>query len=261
VATETELKEEALRVLRNVLEDIAEVWRAYPDETYDYWEASLKHADFLFGLYEKSFENPEDTDTLDLSSAVNELVEALGELRQLEKDEREDEDPEEWCDSVRTETIGPVEEALAEVQYALDALRESEAPLSDDVQNLIAELLTSPEPPDAAVDEAKRAFVETLAGVLKQVKEPYTEQGDLAEKFWEAGFRYADELLGKWEELEYPEGSQDPTNLGGALKDLWEAAANLHGVDEEGEPVAESFPTYLNEAEDALTDIDPNWRN
>ena len=138
---------------------------------------------------------------------------------------------------------------------------EPEPPLSADVQNLIAELITAPEASDPAVDEAKRAFVEALSGVLKQVKEPYTEQGDLAEKFWEAGFRYADELLGKWEELEYPEGSQDPTNLGGALKDLWEAAANLHGVDEEGEPVAESFPTYLNEAEDALTDIDPNWRN
>ncbi len=124
MATETELKEEAIRVLRNVLEDITEVWRAYPDETYHYWEASLKHADFLFGLYEKSFDNVEDANTLDLSSAVNELVEALSELRQLEKDEDEDEDPEEWSQSVRTQTIGPFEEALSEVHFALNALSE-----------------------------------------------------------------------------------------------------------------------------------------
>lgn len=48
-----------------------------------------------------------------MSSAVNELVEALGELRQLETDEDE-------CENVFTKTIGPFEEALAEVRFALN---------------------------------------------------------------------------------------------------------------------------------------------
>ena len=258
MATKTVIKEDALRVLRNVLGDITEVERVYPDETYDYWEASLKYADLLFGLYEEGFDNVEDADTLDLSSAVKELVEALGELRQHETDE-------EGNDYIRIETLFPAEDAVAEVQYALDALRESEAPLSDDVQNLIAELITAPDPTDRAEDdaknEAKRAFVEALAGVLKQVKEPYTEQGEQTEKVWETGFKYAYELLGLWEELEYPEGSEDPTTLNGVLNDLWKTAVNLRGVNEYGEPLIDSFPGYLNEAEAALTDIDPNWRN
>ena len=113
------LKDQALRVLRNVLVDISEPLRAYPQETYDYWEASLRYSDMLFGQYEESSGKPEDADTLDLSSAVNELVEALSELRELEEDE-------DGCENVRTETIGPFEEALAEVQHALNALSEAD---------------------------------------------------------------------------------------------------------------------------------------
>jgi hypothetical protein len=51
MATKTVIKEDALRVLRNVLGNITEVEWAYPDETYDYWEALSKYGFLLFILY------------------------------------------------------------------------------------------------------------------------------------------------------------------------------------------------------------------
>jgi hypothetical protein len=79
----TTYKEEALRVLRNLLPHVGEAWRPYPDETYDFWEAGLNYADELFGQYEGLGSQVEEADTLDLSSAVSDLLEALEELRGL----------------------------------------------------------------------------------------------------------------------------------------------------------------------------------
>lgn len=84
----------------------------------------------------------------------------------------------EWehdCDEGLAETykVEPLGEGACEhlEVYELGTVEgffdEPEPPLSDDVQNLIAELLT---PPDPAVVEAKRAFVEALSGLLKQVQ-------------------------------------------------------------------------------------------
>jgi len=109
---DTTYKEEALRVLRNLLPHVGETWRAYPDETYDFWAAGLSYADVLFGQYEDSGPRAEEADTLDLSSAVNDLLEALEELRKLEEDE-------EGCGEVKTENIGAFEVALDEVKCAL----------------------------------------------------------------------------------------------------------------------------------------------
>ena len=105
-------KLDALRVLRNVLVDIGESKRAYSDETYDYWQASLTYSDYLFGVYEEGFENVEEADTIDLSSTVNELLEALVDLRDHETDE-------EGAEDVRAAAIGPFEEALDEVRAEL----------------------------------------------------------------------------------------------------------------------------------------------
>jgi hypothetical protein len=109
---DTTYKEEALRVLRNLLPHVGESWRAYPDETYDFWAAGLRYADELFGQYEGLEAQPEETDTLDLSSAVNDLLEALEELRGLEEDE-------DGGGEVKTENVGAFEEALEEVKEEL----------------------------------------------------------------------------------------------------------------------------------------------
>ena len=102
----TEIKEDALRVLRNVLVDVGEPWRAYPEETYNYWEASLKYAYLLLDPGED-----EDSPTLELSSALEELVDALEDLRDLKPD-----------GDVRAEAVDPFEEALSEVTHALNLL-------------------------------------------------------------------------------------------------------------------------------------------
>ncbi|QCH15450.1 hypothetical protein CB0101_11420 [Synechococcus sp. CB0101] len=109
---DTTYKEEALRVLRNLLTYVGEAWRAHPDETYDFWSAGLRYADELFGQYEGLGPQAEEADTLDLSSAVNDLLEALEELRDLEEDE-------EGCVNVKTENVAAFEEALDEVKEEL----------------------------------------------------------------------------------------------------------------------------------------------
>jgi hypothetical protein len=109
---DTTYKEEALRVLRNLLPHVGESWRSYPDETYDFWAAGLRYADELFGQYEGLGPQAEEADTLDLSSAVNDLLEALEEVRDIEKDE-------EGAGEVKTENVGVFEEALNEVRYEL----------------------------------------------------------------------------------------------------------------------------------------------
>jgi hypothetical protein len=111
---DTTYKEEALRVLRNLLPHVRESWRAYPDETYNFWAAGLRYADELFGQYEGLEAQAEETDTLYLSSTVNDLLEALEELRELEEDE-------EGCGEVNTENVGAFEEALEE---ALEEVQE-----------------------------------------------------------------------------------------------------------------------------------------
>lgn len=113
MATNTTLSLEevdALRVLRNVLVDVGEPWRAYPEETYNYWEASLKYAYLLLDPGED-----EDSPTLELSSALEELVDALEDLRDLKPDG-------EGGGDVRAEAVGPFEEALSEVTHALSLL-------------------------------------------------------------------------------------------------------------------------------------------
>jgi hypothetical protein len=109
---DTTYKEEALRVLRNLLPHVGETWRACPDETYDFWAAGLRYADELFGQYEGLEAQAEETDTLYLSSAVNDLLEAFEELRGLEKGE-------EGAGEVKTENVGAFEEALEEVKEEL----------------------------------------------------------------------------------------------------------------------------------------------
>lgn len=109
---DTAYKDEALRVLRNLLPHVGESWRAYPDETYNFWAAGLRYADELFGQYEGLEAQAEETDTLYLSSTVNDLLEALEELRELEEDE-------EGCGEVKTENVGAFEEALEEVKEEL----------------------------------------------------------------------------------------------------------------------------------------------
>ncbi len=111
-ALKNTFKEEALRVLRNLLPHVGESWRAYPDETYNFWAAGLRYADELFGQYEGLGPQAEEADTLDLSSAVNDLLGALEELRDLEEDE-------EGCVNVKTENIGAFEEGLDEVKEEL----------------------------------------------------------------------------------------------------------------------------------------------
>ncbi len=80
---DTTYKEEALRVLRNLLPHVGETWRACPDETYDFWAAGLRYADELIGQYEGLGPQAEEVDTLDLSSAVNDLLKYLEDLRDL----------------------------------------------------------------------------------------------------------------------------------------------------------------------------------
>lgn len=109
---DTTYKEEALRVLRNLLPHVRESWRAYPDETYNFWAAGLRYADELFGQYEGLEAQAEETDTLDLSAAVNDLLEALEAVRDLEKDE-------EGGSWVKTENVRAFEEALDEVKEEL----------------------------------------------------------------------------------------------------------------------------------------------
>lgn len=91
----------------------------------------------------------------------------------------------------------------------------------------------------------------------------------MAEKFWEAGFKYADELLGKWEELGYPEEAEDTetTCMAGALKEMWEAVLTLHNEkagDEDPEfqvTGIEFFECCLDEVEENLESLAPNWNN
>lgn len=60
-----------------------------PDEVLAFLEATLRYADFLFGKYEDSAGvPPEDTDTIDDSSEVNDVIEALVALRQAKPEER-----------------------------------------------------------------------------------------------------------------------------------------------------------------------------
>jgi hypothetical protein len=80
---DTAYKDEALRVLRNLLPHVGEAWRSYPDETYDLWAAGLRYADELFGQYEGLKAQAEETDTLYLSSAVKDLLKYLESLRDL----------------------------------------------------------------------------------------------------------------------------------------------------------------------------------
>ena len=68
-------------------------------------EATLRYADFLFGKYENSADvPPEKTDTIDHSSAVNELLEAIGTLRRSNEE-------------VRDEAAQAVKDAFGEAWY------------------------------------------------------------------------------------------------------------------------------------------------
>ncbi|QCH15449.1 hypothetical protein CB0101_11415 [Synechococcus sp. CB0101] len=86
-------KEEALRALRFLVTELTEPQRAYPDETYDFWEAGLGYVDQLLVLCGSG-------DTRSLSLFVKQFLEAVKELRQLEEDE-------DGCESVRAETLWP----------------------------------------------------------------------------------------------------------------------------------------------------------
>lgn len=100
---------------------------------------------------------------------------------------------------------------------------------------------------------AQNAFTNTLARVLKRVREAPPQCGELGEQSWVAGLKYADSLLRAYGEVcEPPELTEQDEELLKSLRDLADAVATLHGAEVEGKSGRKHFETVLDWVETQL---------
>jgi hypothetical protein len=176
-------------------------------------------------------------------------------------------EPQYDCVTFEDYEVLPYDEAK-EKWHVPDDLEAYELETIDDFLDDEEEVVLADDGPKA---EARNCFLRILKQVLSEIKDPYDQQGELAEQFWVAGLKYADSFLTKYSEA-FPGGYEEAQvmQLAGALKDCWDSIGLLHSTkanedDEEEEVGVERFISYLYEIKELSeiferygTDVSPS---